>query len=308
MPNEILFPYIGPQHWTKLDPNQAAAYVSRFMDEFRFRDTIRSFEQKVCYIHKWQQTDTIKEQFISNYGPLSVQLKDEDGKSVGPPVSFTTGQQDFFRPGYYLRTVSLPLGAVDPGYYYWQLTVGSSDVWVTDPFEVVEEALNTLYTQYKHYERYGDVLWETGIELNLRIPAILEFKAPGSKDTLYEDQPLNETMVRARPFRLFDLIIGDAKGVPPWLIDKINWILGCSDVKFDGRYFTKNEGAKLEENKTDLYPMAGYTIEMREKLNRSSVSYEDDSAVVSYGYAVAVINTKGFGTGTGDYVEITDVN
>lgn len=306
--NDIVFPYIGPNHWTKIEPTEVAAYVSKFMDDWRFCETIRNYEQQTCYLNKWQQSDTIVEQFISNYGPVSMQLKDVDGNNVGSQVNYVTGQQDYFRPGYYIRTGTRSLAGVPFGYYYWQLSVGGSSAWVSDPFEVVEVATNTLYAQYRNYERFGDVIWETGITMNMRWPAILQFKAPGSKDTIYEDQPLNETMVKSRPYRLFDLIIGDAKGIPPWLIDKINWILGCSDLQLDGRYYTKNDGAKLEENRADYTALAGYIIEMREKFNRGGVSYQDDTVIAGYAYATAIINKKGFGTSpSSDYAEIVDI-
>ncbi len=309
MANQIIFPYLSPVKFTKMTPEAIPQYVSKFIDDYRFKDTIRDFEQPVCFMQKWLMDDAVRLQFISNYAPLTLKLMDENGLMVHSQV-FETMQQDAFRPGYYIRQSETDVAGFDPGYYYWQIEAGSTPhIWVSEPQEFVEEYPNSLYAEYSHYERYGDVIFDAPYSPTIRIPAILKFKAPGAKDTVYEDQPMDQEMIKSVPYRLWDLIIGDAKGVPPWLIDKINWILGCSDLRFDGRYYTKNEGATLEENETDRYPMAGYKIEMRERYRKTGVEYDDDVQITGTAVAMAVIDAKGFGLNDdgGNFLEIYDI-
>lgn len=307
MPNELLLPYLLPVQFTKLNYAEVPGYVSRFMDLHRFKDTIPNFEQHTCWTQPWMTTDTIVLPVISNYGPLSVTVYDENDEEVAV-IPFTLGLQDFFRPDYYTRNALIDLSIINTtGYYYLLLNVGTSTVWVSEVLYISTDPIaNTLLSQYSHYEYYGGIIFEAGIELSMRIPSVLKFKAPSSKDTLYEDQPLNIEMIKSVPYRLWDWIIGDAKGLPPWFIDKINWILGCNSLKLDGRLYAKNEGAELEQNQAELYPMAGYTIEMREKLNRDSIIYVDDTPLVTYGSMMAVADTKGFGI-DGDFIPINDV-
>lgn len=291
-----------------MNPVDVPQYMSRFMDKYRFRETQEPVDQKVCYLQKWMTVDSINLQLISNYGPVSLQLKTIDGVSVGGSLAFVTGQQDFFRPGYYIRSISQPLIAYPPGTYYWQLSAGGSDVWVSEPQEIYETLPQSLYFQYKHYERYGDVIFQTGYEGAIRVEGVLKFTTPGSKDTVYEDQPLNVTMIKSVPFRVFNLILGNTRGLPPWLVDKINWILGCSDMRIDGRYYTRGEDSEIELNESELYPLMGMSIQLREKLNRSSIAYQDDSVVQGLAATTSIINTKGFGLSPGeDYVEIENV-
>lgn len=305
MANEIIFPHITPLKFTKMNQQDIPQYVSRFMDQYLFRETIKSYEQYVCFFQPWQLSDAVRMQVISNYGPVSMQLYTINGVAVGDPVVYANFQQDYFRPGFYLRQCDVDLEDYDAGIYYWVLSAGS-DKFVSEPQEFLEEAPNTLYAEYSHPERYGEVIFQSPYQPALRIPAVLKFLAPGSKDTIYEDQVLNQTMLIAQPYRRWELIIGDARGLPPWFIDKINWILGCQSIKLDGRSFTKSEGAELEINETDLYPMAGYRIEMRERYNRAYTEYENSTIVTGINNMIAVIDSKGFGE-EGQFLEIENI-
>lgn len=309
MANEVLFPFLLPLSFTKKEPAEIPQYVSRFYDQYRFKDTIRDFEQRVCYHQKWMMDDSIRLQLISNYGPVTITLKDRRGFTVGTPFTFTTMQEDQFRPGYFIRQLEIDLADFEPGMYYWQLQIGGSDVWVTEPQEFLDNLPNSLYYEYSHYERRGDVIFQTGIVMSLRVESIIKHKAAGSRDTVYEDQELNQVMIKSTPYRLYDLIIGNAKGIPPWLANKLAWVLGCSELRLDGRYYTKNEGAELEIVQTDLYPMSGYVIEMRDRYNRTGVEYEDDVQIVGKNSMMAVIDTKGFGMDDsgGDFLEYVNV-
>jgi hypothetical protein len=97
--------------------------------------------------------------------------------------------------------------------------------------------------------------------------------------------------------------------VPPYLIDKLSRIFGCDTLTIDGRDFTKNEGANWEPVELEGYPMAGWSIELREKLNRDITIYENDQEIISDNAMMSVIDTKGFGLvdEDNDFLEIVDV-
>lgn len=309
MANTILFPYLLPVKFTRMTPAEIPQYVSRFIDDYRFRDTIRDYEQPVCFLQRWLMDDSVRLQVISNYSPLTIKVMDERGIAVYSQT-FDTLQQDYFRPGYYIRQAEVDIATFDPGYYYFQIEAGASpQVWVSEPQEFVEEMPNSLYLEYSHHERYGDVIFDAPYSPALRIPGVLKFKSPGSKDTVYENQSLDQEMIKSVPYRIWELIISDVKGVPPWLIDKVNWILGCSNLQIDGRYYTKNDGATLEETELDNYPMAGYKIEMRERYRKTGVTYEDDITITGKAAMMLILDSKGFGMedNGGDFLEISNV-
>jgi hypothetical protein len=309
--NVLIISKALPQKFVKMNPVEIPQYVSKQMDAYLFYLTVRDYEQAANFINKWLPDDSIRLQVISNYGPLTRKVYSCDGVEI---ASFTYQQlqQDQFRPGYYIRQHELDVAILDPGYYYETIEAAGEDPWVSELFEVVEEAPNTVYIEYSHPSFFQGIYFNSPTfpyRPAIRVPAVLEYEKPGSRNTLYEDQNLNETMVRAVPYRILKFTLGDAAGVPPYMIDKTDRALSCPNVKIDGVYITKNEGAEWEENKIDFYALSGWTIELREKLNRATLQYEDDVLITGTVVAAAVIGSKGFGLDPGgNYNEIYDVN
>lgn len=307
--NAINQPYINPLKFQQLNPTDIPQYISKHMDDNFFVDTIREWEQPVRFCQHWLTADAIRLQFITNYSPVNLLIKNTYGATVYS-VAFQTLQQDEFNPGNYIRQCDLDLSIFSEGHYYAQVNVGSFSL-VSEPFQILETAPDdSLLIEYSHYETYQGVIFDSPFAPSIRVSGILKYLPPGSKDTIYEDQSLNESILRSVPYRIWQFVLGGKKGVPPWFADKIFRILGCSSLKIDGRFYTKNEGSGFETNELEGYPMAGWKIELREKLSRGSLVYENDSAVIGQNSMMAVIGTKGFGLNDdgNDYIEIEDIN
>lgn len=271
------------------------------MDANRFPTTIQKWEQRVCFWHGWQLNDTIKIQLTANYSPISLSLyRASDGvKLITIPFSQVRMNVDI--PGHFIYETSLELSAFMSGEYYFEIEAGSP-VALTLISELIifsELIENSLLLQYRHRRFYGDVVFETGFYPSMRIPGSIRYKSPSSRDTSFEDQPANLTMIKSIPFRVCELSVGSSEGVPNWMIDKINHILGCDDIKIDGIQYTKSDGAKFEEFSEADYPMRGWRIELREKLNRSSIVYENQVQQADEFSVIIVANSKGFGADTG---------
>lgn len=308
MANQLRNSYINPIRTYDLNHVNDPKYASQFMDDFSFEDTIKPWQQDVSFCTKWLKADTISVQYETNYTPLTIKVLKTDGQEIYSQP-FVTKQQNFFDPAFFIRQAEIDLSSFDYGCYVVKTIAGSSLVLVSEKIEVCESLPHTLLLEYSHYERYQNVIFvEAEFEPMIRIPATLRYLKTPLKSTVYEDQPLNETMVKAIPYRVFELIIGGSVGIPPWLIDKVSRIFGCSDVRIDGRHYTKNgEGAEFEANELENYPMAGWRIELRPKYNRDGLIIEDDVAIAGAYSAAAVIGTKGFGTEVDDYETINDV-
>lgn len=308
MANTLYDSYLNPVKFQPLDNVQLPQYVSRFMDDWQFRRTIQPWQQKVCFYQPWGQYDSIRLQYTSNFNPITIRLYNEEGQLMHTQA-FTTHQQDELRPTFYIRQIQIDLSGFPPGKYFFTRDAAGA-ITYSEPFEIIdaedsgliclENQDPTFYIEYKHYEPYQGIKFFTGIEMTIRVPGIIEYKNPASKDNVYEDQLLNQTMINSVPFRLFDHIIGGNYGVPPYFIDKIARIYGCSDLKMDGGLYTKNEGAEFEPVILENYPMRSYKIEMREKLNRDSLIIENDTVIEGIAAAALMIDNKGFGISGGD--------
>lgn len=307
MANILYQPKINPTKFVSIEPAAIPQYVSKHMDDWLFKNTIRNYEQPVKYFDKWLMDDSIRNQFTSNFSPLTLKLFSCDGTQIySQPLE--TKQQNFFFPGYYIRQAELDIASLslEEGLYYF--TIPEAGL-ISEPFEIVEEAENTTYIEATNSFYYEGVNYDVSFSPAYRLPSILRYKQPASVDTVYQDQNESETMLHSVPYRIWQFILGGEGGVPPYLIDKVSRIFGCDSLKIDGREYTKAEGAQWELNELENYPMAGWSIDLREKLNRNSLIYENEVQLLGKAIMMSVSDTKGFGLDDNgnDFLEIEDV-
>lgn len=309
MANIFYQPYINPIQLFDLNRVALPQYLSNFMDDVRFTATIRAEEQVVKFILKWLKDDSIRLQYITNYNPLTLKMFSCDNVEFYSQ-EFDTLQEDFFNPGFFARQADLDLAAYEYGVYTLKVVTASGLVLGSEQIRIVppEEALDTLLIEYYHRTFYEGIIFQTPFRPSIRIPARLKYKKTAAKSTVYEDQRLNEESVKSIPFRVHELTLGGDVGVPPYLIDKIARIVGCSNLAIDGRLFARNgEGSEFDANTIEDYPMAGWKIELREKINRHSLIYQDEVGIPGIAAAGLIVNTKGFGMNDqsgNDYLEI----
>lgn len=307
MPTNFLHnSFLNPVKFTKQTPDVNASYNSKHIDDWQFRSTIFEFQQDTVFNEAFQQSDSIRIQLQSNYGPINLKMTSSSG-GVVYDQNFTQMQQSVDDTTLFIYQIDVPLNSYAAGCYQLKMTIGS-DVFLSEPISIDTAIPNSLLLEYSHFEHYQDIIFETGFAPMIRIPGFLIFKTPASKDTMFEDQVLNETMLKSIPYRIFDLFIGSEQGVPDYFIDKINRILGCSSLLIDGKYYSKNDGSKLADTGVEYSPVRGWQIEMREAKNRSSLVYQNDVVLPSIG-AVINVDSKGFGHDAGGTVlQLTDVN
>ena len=103
-------------------------------------------------------------------------------------------------------------------------------------------------------------------------------KGTASDDVMYINDSHDVTLLHSVPYNLQVLKFGDARGVPVWMYDKIVRAWACTFVQVDGQYYTKNEGATVEKEAVERYPMVTGSLEILPAENEYSDIY---SAVVT---------------------------
>lgn len=316
MPTVTLYdPIINSFKFHSLQNVQPSQYVSRFMDDWAFRRTIQPWDQKVCFNRPWNTTDSIKLQYTSDTGDMTLSLYDRNGYLV-VTQPFQTMQQNELQPTFYIRQIALNLDPYPPGKYFLKRTVAGVSRY-SEPFELMDPPDSglieldddnpTLMLNASHWEPSHGMKWFAPFEAALRVPGILEYLKTAAVDTIFYDQERNATLVKSVPSRIFKLFVGGRYGVPPNFIDTVARMVGCSSFKIDGRLFTKfTANAEFEPTELDLYPMTGYSMELVETLNRESIIVQDDVTIEGIQAAALMIDTAGFGLNPGptDYQEI----
>jgi hypothetical protein len=299
MANIIDIPKMSPLKFYELDPVSNALFNWKHMDRYWFEEQILSYQQDVKWSQPWQKSDTIPLQFSANYAPIQLDWITCDGKNVaGMSFGATVKSTLYVEPGFQKSEVEMALDTMDEGFYYVVMTVGTGDAtrrFITDRQHILEKHENSLYLQWKHSKNKEDVAFDTGIEFHLRILAILDEFASGADEVAYKDQTRNITTLSSTSFRQYKLILGDARGVPGYIQEIVNYAFGCSSKLLDDVGYARADGAKLEPNRDPLYPMAAWRLDVVEAMNRNSVRFSsegtgDDQLSVAYD-----IETKMFG-------------
>lgn len=284
-------------------------YNSKDFEDYNFPETILPWQQNVGYCQPWQINDTIALQLQANVGPVNFILKKCDGGIVDT-IQFDQLQESESEPGLFIYELSAPLAGYDEGDYYAEIQLGTPAVFTIQSGLLRLKTLheNSLLLEYKHYEFREDVIFETGFFPSLRIKGTKTFDRSLSKKTVYEDQVLNESLLRSQKFRKWILSIGGASGIPDYLHDIIASAIGCSTFIIDGKYYTVPADSEMEPNGINNYPMRGWKLDIRERYTRGGRTYENDEPIDAQMTVMVNVDSKGFGnSNTGSQTAVIDV-
>lgn len=294
MANKLIYSASNPIQLFSTTPNSDARYLSKDFEDFEFSETILPWEQCTNYNQPWLQADSIAQQLQTNVGPVSWVLKRCDG-SVINTLLFSQVAESETEPGLYIYQILAPLAAYLSEKCYIEVIFGSPAVFSlrSGYLSILPEQPNTLLLEGKHFEFREDLIFETGFFPSLRVAATKKYKGPGNVKTIYEDQRLNNSVLRNEKYRNWILSIGGSKGVPDYIADIIGGLSGCSDFRVDGKNYVVMD--ELEPNGIDRYPMRGWSMTMRDLRNRASREYSNDTPINAQLTAIINVDSKGFG-------------
>lgn len=298
MANSLYYSDLNPIRFYLPSPD--TTYESRDIDDFEFFDSIPEWEEQVDYYQPWNLTDIFPLQILADFGPINFIVKDLDGNII-ETISFTQVAQSQDMPGLYIYQASIDLSVLSVGQYRFYLEAG------IDNKLILQSNKQDICTRHKHSllltctnpQYHEGYVFETGAKPVFRVEGSNEYKAPASIGDDFEDQNLGDFTLNAKHYRIYEMIVGDSNGVPPYVIDYIDLMFTCSDVTIDGKGFKKPIDNKWEANEQDGYPLKGWKAETRKTVNRNVRVYVNN-APQSAKFAVAAnVDSKGFGKDTG---------
>lgn len=311
MSNKLIRSFIMPLQLFDPNPTTDARYRSKDFIDFDFPDTILPWEQRTSYCQQWQNSDTIFDQLQTNVGPVAFILKECETGYVIDTLLYTQGAESDNEPGIFIYEISVPLAGYPEGCYYVEVTFGASPVIFTlrtGEILISNEVENSLLLEFNHFQFREDVIFETGILYQVRVLGTNRYQKTPNKSTTYEDQVLNMSVLRNVSFRTWKLVIGQSKGIPDWLADKISRIIGCSIFMIDGKRFTKPADSEMDPITDDYYPMKGWSVDLRERFNRAARHYENEVPLDGIVEVMVNVDSRGFGnSNSGSQTIITDV-
>lgn len=287
--------FLNPQNYVKVSPQEIPQYNSRWIDNYFWKNRLNQFQLAAKNFYQlWQTNDVISLQWENNAGQITIETKTCQGKTVDSYI-MQQKQQNTFDPAFFIYEAHMAQTIPPPGIYFNIAKIGVApvtDILISEPFYLLPKHPGTLLIQYKHRQFREGMIFETGIEPSIRVKGILEMLDPESTDTGFEDQIADMVILKSVPYRVWKLHI---EQIPDWYINVLNFIFGCSSVRIDGIYFSKNKEAKIESNTSSNYnALKNYTIELREARALQGKSF--DSVITSNDEITLMVNaeSKGF--------------
>ncbi|UXO94058.1 hypothetical protein Pan5_16 [Pseudanabaena phage Pan5] len=308
--NIVVHPKIGPVKWVIEGATNDARYKTKRFDRYRYQDTVKEWMEQRNWFQPWTTADSVTIQLQSNFAPFALTVIDSctGATMLSTTIDYVATSIEASGLKVYQKTISL--AGLPSGSYYFRLRCGSPVLitYVSEAF-VIGTWPDSILLEYSHNENDYDVIWETGIVMNYRVPGGFREYQPGNESTVFVDQDQDLIQLSARTFHTERLIIGTSEGVPDWVAERVNKIFQCATVLADGLQYVRNDGATLEASREDDYPLVGWSLEVRPKDAAGAlvdtVTPTDNPSSVVYN-----IDTRGFGTITtdGTIAQIISIN
>ncbi len=238
----------------------------RFLPEGE-SDLFELNQEDKCYLQKFITSDVTKIQILSDFPDITAQVREASGNSLSLTLNVVEIDTNILDQTFKCYEIEIDFSQLDPGQYVVVIEYenGISTVpvmLISEPIDVQETQPDTMLFKYKNSENNFSIVFDTGIEFDFRVEGTIKEFTPVSDDIIYNDQLRNSTLLNSVPYRSFKLYIGNAPGLPDWVLDKVNRIMSCDEKSIDGAYYEKIEGAKWEVNRTVEYPFQGINTEI----------------------------------------------
>lgn len=276
-----------PMKFKDTDYTNPAPYNTKYFENFHYRETIPYYLSADDYFQPWQKNDIIYLHLRTNYGPHIVEVINAQGYKV-TDLTLSYVATSIESSGLVVYQGALALNSLAEGKYKLQLKSGDPLVITTesDWFCLKELHQGSILLTYKHSENDFGVAFETGVEFRFRVHGGFKEFQPQSERVVFIDQPNNIVQLSSKSFHTEKLIIGNAYGVPKWVIDKVNQFFDCDSVLVDGKQWVAVSGARFEANRIDRYTKEGWTIEVRPAKRRSGNRFVNDAPAAANDYYV----------------------
>ena len=244
-------------------------------DEYFFALSAKEWEEKMFYIQPFQQSNTIKIQWLGSDTTLAnyqySRLLDSNGLTFNnKAVTVVQETGTFASKKHY--SVTIQLYDVPEGTYFLQLRhKNASNKYINvafEPFKVKAAFTNTLNIAYTNTSNDWDTIFQSGaFTFQMRVPGAITEVIPKAKITAYEDQPLDYEILSGTPYREYEVTFFN---IPRWKADLINRITLCDTFTLDGKALSRMSDSELKPANNKA-PLSDYTLSFRERNNTSTL-------------------------------------
>ena len=313
MANGAYIAFLSPVKFIPYDFTKPDQYNMYHQDQAPFSKQTKRYLYPANYAQKWQQNDIIHLQVITRtISPVTAIVRDIDNNTIDT-ITFTTKSSPAVTLPDLIYETSYSLATLEEGFYTILITVGmvpATVQYISEIIEVRSVHSNTLLIEYSNSDNKLSTIFDTGFSPNFRVEAMLWDYKPDSHFASFEDQIADINVINGIPYDTFELMVGwKSKGVPPYIIKLMEFIMTCETILIDGVEFTRDNDAKFEETKIEGWAMKLWKIKVRKAVNQYGISLTTDG-LINKGLTVGYnIDTTNFGDGNLDNtIQITQLN
>lgn len=272
--NLLYIPELNPVTFFDVARANLSKYFTKHFDTWMFAERLYYWQQREDYHQVWQTEDIIYLQFESTFDPITVELLNQYGVAVitlpaliGLPNKFILNAFSF--------EVAISLAGLPTGCYRIQITAGSAGPYQKTfisgrQFISAIPLKNTLCLEYFNSRFHKDIVFETGIKFQFRVHGSFGFLEKSRKDEQYRDERYNPSLLNSRSAKQWPVYFGDQAGLPDDIINLVDEIWSCDNVRIDNKAFGIADGSKMEFIVVDRYPKRGLKLTVEEGINRNS--------------------------------------
>lgn len=268
-----------------------------------FREAQLSWQKRTSYYIKKQLSDTITVQYNrTDINDINLTLLSCTGVEVVNLTSLAetvaiagntyqgeqlTTHHFSFKPSTYLGTTE--------GTYYLRLDAiyydGVDEIdrltMYSEPISIKASHPLTTLINYRYLVNKEDIIFVnpsiTPFSFSMRLEGWIENYQPDSADVYFKEQNYNQRVISSKPWRKFTLQAGGNKGVPPYIVEKLNAALSCGMyqgvLQLNNVRYTKDDGAKIEVEQMGVaYPLLLARVDIREYDPTRAITFARNSS------------------------------
>lgn len=304
--------HVDPIKRYPLGQQKSAAYNFLHLDEGWFRDQVGFWPFGGHYSQKWQTTDLLQMTFLTNgIGPVMDQLIDRTGK-VFLTINYTQVVDPTVPADLIVWRATQDLSGVAPGRYWLKTTIGSGSAivgFISEPQDIADYWPVTFRLEYTDTDNKQAMPFAGGAWIpQFRVEGWIDDYDFPDEGTQYINQPQNIVNIDSVPYETARGNLGnESTGIPPWVHRLVARIMTLQQVKIDGKYFTRDKGAKWAKTTVEGSPLIWASLQLRETVVLDGVVNTTTGQLAGADLSVSYfINTKAFGPG-GTVVQIIKV-
>lgn len=266
------------------NPTESNNYLNAHLDNKAYNQSFRPFQTPIEYYQPVQHNQNQHIYFLSS-GTAVVKVYKRTSDTTLTEVStltdpltlsyidsYTAENGIDYDLSVYLRYFNASAIDYPEGIYYIHVKITYADTsteeFLSEPMSVRAKHKNTVVIRYSHDEDDFGVLFKTlNVHFQIRVHSDFMTLDPVTDSVVYKDQDGNTRSLYEKPNRVWKLNIGGNKGVPEWVVDRINRAFCCGIVSVDNKRYTKNENAKIDQTILRNYPLRILSIELTEYFN-----------------------------------------